>query len=1131
MRCPRRPVRAAWALLLLLLPATPGRAQNLIPEKGFYVTNNVVEALEVAGDNLYVGGRFTHIGPYTGPLAAISISTADTLPSFPEANDLIFGLEPDGAGGWFVGGDFTEIGGLPRSHVAHVLPDLTVDPDWVADADNRVYGFAVHGSSVYLHGFFETVGGVTRRRIASVDLETGALTDWDPNPASGGVEDFHLDGDLLYVVGSFSTIAGQPRRMAAFDLTTGDLTDFDPVIGNNVVCVAARDNVVYAGGRFTAAGDSTRNRLAAFDATTSEVLPWNPDVNGLAVYAMALGDSTLFVGGSFSVLGGEIHRALAEISLTTGNPLSTIGGTIGQVFTLLVHGNSLYIGGDFTTVNDEDHRYLAGFDISTGDLLVTPSPLGIVRALAASGDTLMVGGELGAAVGVPRSRLAAFDASTLELLPFAPEMQDIVWDLEANATEDTLYVAGRFHQVDGAVREKLAAFDLATGALTGFQPEVSGDVYEITVTDSLLYLGGTYSMVNGAFRADLASVNRFTGAVTGWNPGSSGLVNAIAAKNDTIFVGGVFSTLGDSTRSNIGAVDGTTGEVLGWGSSLSLGGTDEIENFFPLDHPAYPEGALFVGGDFLNLGIGLRRGVAALRRDTGNQLYTWNAALGPSFETEIRSFALAGDLLYVAGDFDGVLFNESRGAAAIDVVTGKSSAWIVDAGKPTSIAVSDSMVFVGGSMNQVQGYWHTNLAAFRRDTEAPLPASSLVATPGDADKRIDLTWSPSPSPDVKDYLVYRTASAGSDTTGHGIAVRTGTSHSDLAPAYGEWFYRVYSRDEAHNVGATSNEDSAVAPEIVTPDPVVATSIHQNPALSRYADVVVVSDSLLTATPAVTMVPPSGGAGSGVPMSLLPGASSAYRGPWTFDESGVHTVRTSVTTASGGPFEFERSFTATLLGAARGGRARSATDRVTLLLPEAALRGDVYVVLEETEAEVAGFADLVVPEIRIGPGLELERAAILEIAFDPQAPDPGRWIIARIEGGMATPLDSEVLPDRAVVRTRIDRFGVYRLLPGPPAGTGDAAPLRFALRTGSPNPFRHATTLRYDLPTDGPVAIAVFDVKGRRVAQLLDGFVAAGRHAVRWDGRNARGAPVSAGVYFARVTAGSNERSVKMVVLR
>lgn len=1115
------PLGAALSLVL----AGPSWGQLLTPEKGFHVTDGVVETIEVVGDSVYVGGHFQHVGVYTGPLAPLSISAGTVLPGFPEANDWIFGLAPDGAGGWFVGGDFTEIGGVARNHVAHVLPDLTVDPAWDANTNNRVYGFAIHGSNLYMHGFFNQVGAAFRNRIASVDLASGAVTSWDPNPTSGGVEDIFLDGDTLYVAGTFSMIAGEARRMAAFDLTTGDLTAFNPDIGNQVESVVAKDGVVYAGGRFTNVGGVPRNRLAAFDAATSALLPWDPNATG-TVHDLALGETTLYAGGAFSHMGGVYQRALAEIDLTTGSTSNTIGGTTGEILTVLVHGDSLYVGGNFVELDTLDRRYLGGFDRTTGAVLDTPSPLDVVNALAAAGNTLFVGGEFGAAVGVDRSRFAAFHANTLELLPWAPSFQDIVWDLEANATQDTLYVGGRFHSVDGATREQVASFDLTTGALTGLSPAVNGDVYDIAVTESTLYLGGSFSQVNGAFRADLASVDRVSGALNGWNPGSDGLIYAVSAVSDTIFVGGVFFTLGDSARANVAAVDATTGQTLEWGTSLAIPAADEVECILPFDHPSYANGGLLVGGDFLNTGIGLRRGAAALHRNTGNTLYSWNAFLGPSFTTAIKEFAIADGLVYMAGNFRGVLMNEADGVAAVDIVTGRPSPWLVDAANATSIALSDSMVFVGGYMTEIQGSRHTHLAAFRRDTEPPLPASSLVATPGTVDKRIHLAWGASASSDVKDYLVYRTTTAGADTTGRQIAVTPDAFHVDNAPAYLEYFYRVFARDHAHNLGPASNEDSAVAPEILPPVPNVATAIHQNPVLSQYADIVVVSDSLLMAPPVVNVILPPDTMGTPVPMALLPGAVFAYQGPFEFEGSGVFTLQTSVVTSGGDPFEFERDFTATLVQPAQGGTVHSASGEVTLTIPSDSVREPTYFLVEDVTTDPAS------PTVRLGPNVAFTAGAWLEFAYDPaRFPDPAQLRVARMDDGLPTPLPSRVVPERNVMRAEVDRLGEFRLIHGADLPGSHSIPVRFAVHANHPNPFRPSTTLAFDLPQDGLVRAVVYDVNGRRIDVLMDDVLSAGRHTVSWNGRDQAGQRVAAGVYFARVTASGTSRAIKMVLLR
>ncbi|HLA62818.1 MAG TPA: T9SS type A sorting domain-containing protein, partial [Rhodothermales bacterium] len=81
-------------------------------------------------------------------------------------------------------------------------------------------------------------------------------------------------------------------------------------------------------------------------------------------------------------------------------------------------------------------------------------------------------------------------------------------------------------------------------------------------------------------------------------------------------------------------------------------------------------------------------------------------------------------------------------------------------------------------------------------------------------------------------------------------------------------------------------------------------------------------------------------------------------------------------------------------------------------------------------------------------------------------------------------------------------------------------------TASPNPARGATTLAFVLPEAGPVTVSVFDALGRRVAALVDGPLGAGAHTLRLDT-----AALPAGVYVARVTAGTQAATHRLTVVR
>jgi hypothetical protein len=81
---------------------------------------------------------------------------------------------------------------------------------------------------------------------------------------------------------------------------------------------------------------------------------------------------------------------------------------------------------------------------------------------------------------------------------------------------------------------------------------------------------------------------------------------------------------------------------------------------------------------------------------------------------------------------------------------------------------------------------------------------------------------------------------------------------------------------------------------------------------------------------------------------------------------------------------------------------------------------------------------------------------------------------------------------------------------------DPTPAALALLAPSPNPISASTRLTFDLPHDADVRIDVFDVRGRRVTNLADAPYSAGRHEVRWLGRDRHGARVATGLYYARM---------------
>jgi len=100
-----------------------------------------------------------------------------------------------------------------------------------------------------------------------------------------------------------------------------------------------------------------------------------------------------------------------------------------------------------------------------------------------------------------------------------------------------------------------------------------------------------------------------------------------------------------------------------------------------------------------------------------------------------------------------------------------------------------------------------------------------------------------------------------------------------------------------------------------------------------------------------------------------------------------------------------------------------------------------------------------------------------------------------------------------------------------AVTLNGLPRTYALSQNYPNPFNPVTTIRYQIPEVTPVAIAVYNMLGQKIAVLVDEQHTAGYYTARWDGRNAAGLQVASGVYLMRMEAGTFMSVRKMLLLK
>jgi len=694
----RARVLIAIAVALITTTVTPAALADAVTEpRPTWVPDGEVKAITISGSTAYIGGNFSRIAPYTGSSARFDASTAQLKGPWPEVNGVVNAIESDNAGGWYLGGDFRSVGGVPRTDLAHVLADGSIDQNWAPTTNGEVRELVVGASFVVAGGEFSSANGSSRGNLAAFEASNGALTSFSGAVSESSLSDFKgvhamlLNGTTLYVGGVFdqavgSNASGARNHVAAFTVANSQLLAWDPNTNHTVNSIGMTGSDLFIGGRFTTVQGVSRSGVAKVDSGTGAALnSWIPPIICCAdLTAMAVSSSWVYIGGG-NIRFNSMQPALpaAAISVTGAVPSPTWKPTPqGGVTSLAVSGSIVYIGsGSFT---DGPQPGLAGVDaIDAAPTSFAPAlgrgrqqfPSGGttgVRAIGVNGSDVVAGGTFTNVGGVDRRNLAAIDLNTGQATGFNPPMRGMFSALTSVSavamTDDGLVWAGGEFITEGPnPRTHLAAFDAASGAITSFHRDPNGSgVSALAASGSTVYAGGGFTSVGGTPRRNVAAFRNVPGedgAVLPFDVDADGPVRALALKGSSVYLGGQFQNVNGALasllrpRNNLAAVDATTGLALPWNPNA-----DGLVNALAIDGET-----VFAGGDFATVnGSSARQRLAAFDPENGTA-----RAWAPSADAPVRALAVHGPTVFAGGDFTSVNGGVPRsGFAAFDAQTG-----------------------------------------------------------------------------------------------------------------------------------------------------------------------------------------------------------------------------------------------------------------------------------------------------------------------------------------------------------------------------------------------------------------------------------------------------------------------------
>ncbi|MCW5552314.1 MAG: hypothetical protein KIS67_09095 [Verrucomicrobiae bacterium] len=626
----------------------------------------------------YLGGDFTVSQASTRlNLARFNADgTLDTkwLPaSVQDGAVLTLALQSDGK--LVIGGEFTHVGGLSRSHIARLNSDgsldLGFDPGFGFDDTVRVVLVQTNGT-IFVGGDFNSFDGNVRSRVARLNEDGTLETDFDPNSISGKnpqgrVFSLAVQSDGKIVVGTTYNAYRGTTRDGIYRLSTNgtlDVTFAPPTFGFGSSgevrdLVVQEDGKIIAVGRFSGYGSEIRSGVARLKTDASLDVTFNPDTDDIFDF-YAVEDMEILPNGQV-LLVGEGQGDGGRVGIALLNP----SGTLDSVFNA-GSGFPPYGPAHAVAVQPDGKFLVAGRFLSYADTPVN----GVVRmtsdgsidfpfleskiripgevySVSAAGDgKLLVGGLFNHVAGINRTNIVMLNADgTVDTHfvaggGFTESLQNSSSPSVVTATavqsDGKVIVGGRYSAYAGGwgfIKRLGPTGTVETNYDLPLPFNPHWDVISLLLQpDGKLLVSTRRSDLDGIYRynADASLDTNFTGGAS---------ANEMVLQADgKIIIGGDFTAVGGTGRNRIARLnsDGTLDTSFDPGSGFN----NEVEALVLLG-----DGKILVGGRFTTFNGAGRNRIARLNPD--GSLDT-NFTVGSGFNNTVESIHIQMDGRVVA---------------------------------------------------------------------------------------------------------------------------------------------------------------------------------------------------------------------------------------------------------------------------------------------------------------------------------------------------------------------------------------------------------------------------------------------------------------------------------------------------
>jgi Secretion system C-terminal sorting domain/HYDIN/CFA65/VesB-like, Ig-like domain len=299
---------------------------------------------------------------------------------------------------------------------------------------------------------------------------------------------------------------------------------------------------------------------------------------------------------------------------------------------------------------------------------------------------------------------------------------------------------------------------------------------------------------------------------------------------------------------------------------------------------------------------------------------------------------------------------------------------------------------------------------------------------------------------------------------------------------------------------------------------ITTAVFQNPAATKYCDIVVVTDQLLSSQPQLKIS--VSGDTTNVPMSLIEGSDDVYKGSYEFYNGGEHSIITSVQTTGGIDSVNIKNFEVLLAKQGFNYVLQTPDKEAKLFISKSHIINDIYFLADHVlhdDEKVYMF----------GPEAEFNKSFELEILYNKiMYANSDKLFIYQFNGEDWIALPSKVYPMNNSIVAQVNKLGKFKVVFDSTYSGNNTVPSNYALKQCYPNPFNPSTTIEYYLPEDAYINLTIYDAIGQEIIRLEDNVKSAGRYSIHWDASG-----IASGIYFYQLQAGEFIDTKKMILLR